>query len=134
MALRRLAAMERANPGSDGAQLASGLHDIVAPVLANLRDALGDDGCSALAERAFTRSEWEHPAATRLRGPGNCTVPRDQIVAAIDAYGPVATAEAVAAVVVRLLEILARIIGEDMAIGIMDHRLSGPAKDTGGQA
>ena len=111
--------------------MAAALHDVVAPVFANLRGALGDDGCTALASRAFVRSEWEHPPVAAVRGATDCEIHLADIVAAMEAHGSQATARALEAVLIKLSEILGRIIGEDMAIGIMDHRLSGPAKDEG---
>jgi hypothetical protein len=130
LAVRRLAATERRDPGTQS-RLAEVLHDVLAPVFENLREATGDDGCSALSSRAFARTEWEHPPVTTVRGPTDYEVPLANIVAAIAAHGTAATASAVEALLVALFEILARIIGEDMAISIMDHERPRPGQGDG---
>lgn len=92
---------------------------------------MGDDGCSALVGRAFVLIELEHPAGRAIRGPNDCFITRENLGAAIEAHGGAATATAVDALLASIHEILARIIGEEMAKRIIDHDLAQPPVDEG---
>ncbi len=129
-AVRRIGE-RRLDSGLEG-DLPKSLHASLAPVFLNLRDATGDDGCSALSSRAFAQCEWDHPAVATMRGPTDCEITLERVIAAVDAHGAAATASGAEALLSALFEILARIIGEDMAISIMDQERSRPAQRDGG--
>ena len=90
-------------------------------VFGNLCDAMGDDGCNALLARALLRTEADHPALKDFRGINAAGIHQDGIVASIEAYGVVAVRAAMEALIAALVDILARLIGEDMAIRLLDH-------------
>jgi hypothetical protein len=80
---------------------------------------MGEVGLSGLLERAIGRTEAEHPAAKHLRMSDGGR-PRDAVMEAVEAHGIAAVQGAVTALTAALVEILARLIGEDMAIRIID--------------
>ena len=88
-------------------------------ITANLREALGPDGCSALLSRALAECEPRHPVLKQLRGPDEREVQLGNVSAAIAAHGVVPVAVAVDALTASLTGILARIIGEDMALRLI---------------
>lgn len=90
-----------------------------ARVCDNLRDAVGADGCSALLDRAMARTESQHPAVRQLRGQGGDSACLDGVAACVDVHGAAAVAAAVDALLAALLDVLAHLIGEDMAIRLM---------------
>jgi hypothetical protein len=84
----------------------------------NLREALGDHGCEALLGRAFATLELRHPVVTELRDPHTFT--RERLAIAVQAHGEPAVEAAVEGFISVLIEILGRLIGEDMAIRLID--------------
>jgi hypothetical protein len=88
-------------------------------VCKSLRDAMGEVGLSALLERAVARTKADHPASAYLQAQDGARQ-RSGIMDAVDAHGLDAVESAVTAVIAALVEILARLIGEDMAIRITD--------------
>jgi hypothetical protein len=89
-------------------------------VFAHIRESMGDDGCAALFGRAFARTAPQHPALTKIRGRTDCETSLENVVGAVEAHGAAPTQAAVEALLAAIIEILARLIGEDMAIGIID--------------
>jgi hypothetical protein len=92
---------------------------------------MGDDGCSALFGRAFARTELNHPAVREVRGSTDFDIPLTGITMAIEAHGGAATALAIDALLKALHDILARLIGEDMAARLLDHDAQRPDADDG---
>jgi hypothetical protein len=133
-AARRLAIREAREPSSDSAAVAAALHQICWPVFASIRQSMGVDGCSALFGRAFTRTEWKHPAVRTIRGTADWDITLHALVSAVEAHGAAATASAVDAVLVALHEILGRIIGEDMSKRIIDHNAQSTSRDEAGSS
>lgn len=89
-------------------------------ITTSLREALGPDGCSALLARALARCEAEHPVLKQLRGPDDRELELEGVSTAVAQYGVVAVKAAVDALVTSLVEILGRLIGEDMALRLID--------------
>jgi hypothetical protein len=106
---------------TEPAIVAPALQRIFARTCDNLRDAMGDDGCDALVARARARVERSHPALEDLcrRRAGDLQV--EDVLATIDAYDVDAITAAVEVFLAALIEILSRLIGEDMAIRLIDH-------------
>jgi len=86
-----------------------------------LRDSMGDDGSSALLARALARTEADHPALTNLRRRNEANIHPDGVVASVEAHGIAAVTAAIEALLAALVEILSRLIGEDMAIRLIDQ-------------
>ena len=86
----------------------------------SLREALGPDGCSALLARALGRCEAQHPVLRHLRGPDDRELELEGVSTAVAQYGVGVVKAAVDALVASLVEILGRLIGEDMALRLID--------------
>jgi hypothetical protein len=130
---RRLLAIE-APPTivSDPATIGTALQRTCLRVVANLRDALGEDGCNALLARALARSEPDHPALTTVRRLDGDSIQLDGVVAAAEAHGIAAVKAAIEALLATLVDVLGRLIGEEMAIRLIDQ--DGPRSRAGGRA
>ena len=87
---------------------------------ATLRDALGADGCSALLGRALDECEPRHPVLKHIRGTDGREIQLAHVSAGIDRYGVDAAEEGIEAVFGSLAKILGRLIGEDMAMRVLD--------------
>lgn len=101
-------------------------------VFANLCDSVGDDGCAALLTRALARTESDHPALKDFRKLNHGGMHLDGIVASVEARGVAPVMAAIEALLAALLDVLGRLIGEDMAMRLLDHDLAG-ASPAGGR-
>ena len=119
---RRLLARE-APPADNPAMAAAALQRACARVSANLRDSVGDDGRDALLARALARTESDHPALKDVRGVDHGAVHLNNVVASVTL--------AIEALLAALLDVLGRLIGEDMAMRLLDLDLPGPSRDGG---
>jgi hypothetical protein len=83
---------------------------------------MGQVGTAALIARALARTEAAHPVLRDLRRPGDAGIHLDDIAAnAADSGGDAGTvAVAVEALIRALVDILVRLIGEDMAIRVIE--------------
>jgi hypothetical protein len=88
---------------------------------------VGHDGCHALLTRALTEARTEWPALRRVHLHPRSDPYVDGVAEAITADGDPATAEALESMIIRLVELLSRLIGEDMTMMLMERSLS-PAK------
>jgi len=120
-----------ANRG-DSALAAAALQQSCSRVFENLRDAMGDDGCTALLSRALSRSQADHPALEAVRRDHDGVIYLDGVMTAVEAHGIVAVTVATEALFAALVEVLGRLIGEDMAMRLIDHH--GDASRTNGKA
>ena len=111
--------------------VAAALQRAVVRVSANLRDSVGDDGRDALLGRAFARTEPDYPALKDIRRLSNGAIHLDGVIASADAHGVAAVTVAIEALLAALVDVLARLIGEDMAMRLLDHDLPGPSPDGG---
>jgi hypothetical protein len=111
--------------------VAAALQRTLVRVRANLCDSVGDEGCSALFSRALARTESEHPALKEIRNLNNGTVHLDGVVASVEAHGVAPVATAIEALFATLVDVLGRLIGEDMAMKLLDHDLPVPSPDGG---
>lgn len=76
---------------------------------------MGEAGCAALLERGLARTEAAHPVLKELRRSDTGDVRLDGIAASVDAHGIEAVTAAAEALLAAVLDILTRLIGEDMA-------------------
>lgn len=98
-------------------------------VTQSLREALGPDGCSALLARALAECEPDHPALRQMRGADERELQLHGIPAVVATHGIVAVEAAVEALITSLLGILARLIGDDMALRLIDLDIPAPGDD-----
>jgi len=115
--------------GSEHAASVAALQRRWTDVCQNLSDAMGDVGLSVLVERAIARTEPEHPASKRLQMKRE-RQPDDGAMDAVESHGLAAARDAIEAVISALIDILARLIGEDMAIRIIDPGNPGSNTDS----
>jgi hypothetical protein len=87
---------------------------------------VGVDGCHALFTRALSQARIEHPALTPIQLRARSEPYIDDLAASIMAYGDAGTAEALESMLVRLLELLGRLIGYDMAMKLVGRSLASP--------
>jgi hypothetical protein len=111
--------------------IAAALQHALVRVCANLRDSVGDDGRDALLARALARTESDYPALKDIRRVNNGAIHLDGVVASAEAHGVAAVTAAIEALLAALLEVLGRLIGEDMAVKLLDHDLPGPLPNGG---
>jgi hypothetical protein len=127
---RRLLARET-SVAAEPAMVAAALQRVFLRVSANLRDSVGDDGCDALLARAFARAELDYPVLNDIRNLNNGTFHLGGVVVSVEAHGVAPVTAAVEALLAALLDVLGRLIGEDMAMRLLDHDLPGPSPDGG---
>src|SRR5450759_4611825 len=77
---------------------------------------VGPDGCHALFTRAIAQARAEFPALGQIRLSSGSEPYIDGIAETIMANGDDDAVEALESVLVRLLELLGRLIGDDMAM------------------
>lgn len=80
-----------------------------------LRNSTGEAGRAALLARALASTERAHPALSDLRVLNSDGVHLDDIVSSIEAHGREDVAAAVEALIGAVVDVLARLIGADMA-------------------
>lgn len=90
---------------------------------------VGPDGCHALFIRALAQARAEHPALKQIQLRTHGEPYLDGLPEAIMANGDVTTAEALESMLVTLAELLGRLIGDDMAVNLIERSL--PASDRG---
>lgn len=90
---------------------------------------VGVDGCHALFTRALAQARTEHPALAQIQLHPRSEPYIEGLAATIMAFGDAATAEALESVLVRLLELLGRLIGDDMATKLIGRDLAASEGD-----
>jgi hypothetical protein len=116
---RRL--VERATTDHSGhAAAGPALQQTCTRVLGNLRESLGDDGCNALLARALARTEGAHPPLKKIRRLYGDTIHLDGVAASVETFGAPAVTAAVESLFAALVAVLGRLIGEDMAVRLID--------------
>jgi hypothetical protein len=98
----------------------AGLQVACLRVTENLRDAMGEDGCAALLARALARTEAQHPALKELRRMDGREIRLDGVVTSVEVHGIAAVDAAIEALLATLVDVLGRLIGEDMALRLLD--------------
>ena len=130
-AARRLLATVGARPASEAAEAHTKDFIVAAEQgTAELADVLsrwfGPYGYHALLTRALAQARREHPvlAAVRIRAP--LTPLLDGLQEAAQVHGTGALTEGAVALVAAVLTLLGRVIGEDMALQLMERGVASP--------
>jgi hypothetical protein len=119
---RRLLAHDAPAPGKDSpAAIAAALQQTCLRVCGNLRDSLGNDGCNALFVRALARVEAQHPTLKDLRRVDHNFIHLEGVAGTAALHGVAPVSAAIEALLAALVDILGRLIGEDMATQLIDH-------------
>jgi hypothetical protein len=90
---------------------------------------VGRDGCHALFTRALAQAQTEYPALGQIQLHARSDPYIDGVTETVMARGDPATAEAIEAMLVRLVELLGRLIGDDMAMKLIDRSLNASKPD-----
>jgi len=95
---------------------------------------VGPDGCHALFTRALAQARLEYPASAQIQLHARQEPYIDGVAESIMAHGDPATAEALESMLVSLVELLGRLIGDDMASKLIERSLAsfeggGPSDD-----
>ena len=89
----------------------------------DLAQWVGPDGCHALFARAMAQARREHAALEQIQlrpGPDRYV---DGVAESIMAVGHDTTAAALESMLVRLVELLGRLIGDDMAMKLIERSI-----------
>lgn len=92
----------------------------------NLSRWVGPDGCHALYTRALAQARAEHPALGTIQLRARAVPYVDGVAATVAAHGDGETAEALEVLLFRLVELLDRLIGDDMASKLIERSLVEP--------
>jgi hypothetical protein len=84
---------------------------------------VGPDGCHALFTRALAQARAEHPALAQIHLQPRSDSYIDGVAETIMEFGDPATAEALESMLARLVELLGRLIGDDMAMKLIERSL-----------
>ena len=95
---------------------------------------MGEDGSSALLARAFARTEAAHPALKKIRRLNEGTVQLDGVVASVETHDVATATAAVEALLAALIDILSRLIGEEMAMRLVESDPAPSRRRVGAQA
>ena len=85
---------------------------------------VGPDGCHALFTRALTETRTDYPALAQIQLRARSEPYIDGVAETIMAHGDPATAGALESMLVRLVELLGRLIGDDMAMRLIERSLT----------
>lgn len=91
---------------------------------------IGSEGYRALVDRALAQARAEHPAVAGLQCQGGDV---EGVAAALGAHSAAEVREGILALVARLIDLLSRLIGEEMATRLVEQAWAGgprPAAST----
>jgi hypothetical protein len=84
---------------------------------------VGPDGCHALLTRARAQAQADHTALDQIHVRAGSEPCIHGVAEAIMAHGDAATAKALEAMLISLVELLGRLIGDDMATKLIERGL-----------
>lgn len=125
---RRLLAREAPSDGVPD-DLAAAAERICQRLSEHLSRWVGADGSHALFARALARAQVEHPVLKDVRRPVRSTVCLEGLAESARTHGAGAAAEGVVSILTALLEVLGRLIGDDMAMSLVEQSVPAHASD-----
>jgi hypothetical protein len=90
---------------------------------------IGTDGCHALFARALLRTQSGHPALRDIRLGGGSDSCLEGVPESVKVHGASAVGEGLEAMLVALIELLARLIGDDMATRLIEQSAARDTQD-----
>jgi hypothetical protein len=111
---------------SDGDTLARATAAACDRLYRELSRWVGLDGCYALFSRAHAEARTDYPALAQIEIRARTQPHIDGVAEAIMARGDPATAEGLEFMLERLIELLGRLIGDDMAMKLIERGLVAP--------
>jgi hypothetical protein len=91
---------------------------------------VGIDGCHALFSRALSQAQTDYPALGKVQISARSQPHIDGVAETIMARGDPATAEGIEFMLERLVELLGRLIGDDMTKKLIERSLAAPEQDS----
>lgn len=85
---------------------------------------VGRDGCHALFTRAFAQARTDYPVLEEIQLRAQSEPYVEGVAETIMAHGDAATGAALESMLVRLVELLGRLIGDDMAMKLIEGTLA----------
>jgi hypothetical protein len=113
---RRSGGSDSESPARAAAAAADGLYR-------DLSRWVGIDGCYALFSRSLSEARSDFPALAQIEIQARSQPHVDAVAETIMARGDPATAEALEFMIERLVELLGRLIGDDMATKLIERSL-----------
>jgi hypothetical protein len=89
---------------------------------------VGLDGCHALFTRALAEARTKSAALDQIQLRPRAEPYIDGVAQSITSRGDAATADALEAMLVHLVELLGRLIGDDMATKLIDQSIAAPGR------
>ena len=94
---------------------------------------VGRDGCHALFTRALAQARTDYPVLEEIRLRAQSEPYVEGVAEIIMAHGDAATSEALESMLIRLVELLGRLIGDDMAMKLIERSLAAPEPGSDGR-
>jgi hypothetical protein len=89
---------------------------------------VGRDGCHALFARALAQARIEYATLEQIQLRPRSEPYVDGVAETIMSHGAAATAEALESMLVQLVDLLGRLIGDDMATNLIERSLTAPER------
>jgi hypothetical protein len=129
--VRRLLSGRQRRGAGKGDTTASAAAATCGDLYRDLSQWVGTDGCHALFSRALAQSSRERPALELIRFSAGSEPYTDGVAESLVKYGDPAVAEALEVVLVRLVELLERLVGDEMAMKLIERSFT--AAEGGGE-
>lgn len=113
-------------PGRAGGDTAARAAAACDDLYRNLSRWIGPDGCHALFKRALAETRAAHPALEQIRLRAHSDPYMEGVAEALAEHGDAATADAFESLLFSLVELLGRLIGDDMASKLIERSLAAP--------
>jgi hypothetical protein len=129
-AARQLWAHEGLDAGAPE-EMAAAAEQGCARLRAGLTRWIGSDGYRALVDRALEQARAGHPALAGLQ----CQAGDVQgVAAAVGVHGAAEVREGILTLVALLIDLLSRVIGEEMAVRLVEQAWAGSSRSTASAA
>lgn len=115
----------------DGASSAGAAAEACGQLYRELARWVGSDGCHALFARALAEARTSNPALTQIQVHARSEPYVQGVAESITAHGEPATVAALESVLAVLVDLLRRLIGNDMAAKLIERSLSSTDGRTG---
>jgi hypothetical protein len=126
---RRLIAYGRAL-GASGPYFAQPAAAALDRLYLDLARWVGFDGCHALFMRALAEAKVDHPLLEAIELQPRATPYLAGVAETVEKHGALETDQALQAMLVILIEVLGRLIGDEMATNLIERGLPQSADDT----
>ena len=117
---RRLIERRQPQPGEAGDE-ARAAAAVCNHLYRGLSRWVGADGCNALFARALAEARAGHPALMQIQLRARSDPYVDGVAETIIAHGEAATGEGLEAMLVRLIALLDRLVGNEMAMKLIEQ-------------